>query len=200
MHRNRKNTRITRLSWFRYETFITFLTFRFSTRGERDTIFTMLTVPSDPTRRGAPPRPNWTNLGSNLNSLFFSKSSRILAHRFWEWRHSHSSLISYLGVLLWHLWLSHPPRVRVNTCVNVYTDPCTKSKVLSLTKPNDKIYKTKNDNIKKKSRNYITYIYTYIYRVEFSGEEVIVLPLAPLQVSSYLNWDLGGCWTDVYKQ
>ena len=37
------------------------------------------------------------------------------------------------------------------------------------------------------------YIYIYIYilpyprRVEFSSEEVIVLPLAPLQVSSYLN-------------
>ena len=33
---------------FRYETFINFLT-SFSTRGERDTIFTMLTVLSDPT-------------------------------------------------------------------------------------------------------------------------------------------------------
>ena len=30
-------------------------------------------------------------------------------------------------------------------------------------------------------------IYVYIYRVEFSSEEVFVLPLAPLQVSSYLN-------------
>ena len=34
---------------FRYETFIHFLTFSFSTRGERDTIFTMLTVPTSPT-------------------------------------------------------------------------------------------------------------------------------------------------------
>ena len=31
---------------FRYETFIPFLTFSFSTRGERDSIFTMLTVPT----------------------------------------------------------------------------------------------------------------------------------------------------------
>ena len=37
-------------------------------------------------------------------------------------------------------------------------------------------------------------------RVEFSSEEVIVLPLAPLQVSSYLNRDLGGRWMDVCKQ
>ena len=42
MHRNPAKHR--RLSWFRYETFITFLTLGLSTRGERDTIFTMLTV------------------------------------------------------------------------------------------------------------------------------------------------------------
>ena len=57
-------------------------------------------------------------------------------------------------------------------------------------------------------RTIYIYIYTYIYiyilpyprRVEFSCEELIVLPLAPLQVSSYPNWDLGGRWTDVCKQ
>ena len=26
---------------------------------------------------------------------------------------------SYLGFLLWHLWMTHPLRARVNTCVNV---------------------------------------------------------------------------------
>ena len=41
----------------------------FSTRGERHTIFTMLTVPSDPITRGASRRPNWTRLISDLNSL-----------------------------------------------------------------------------------------------------------------------------------
>ena len=63
-----------RFSWFRYETFITFLTFRFSTRGEIDTIFTMLTVRpasalnslTQPTRVH-PEANNWTCLGSNLN-------------------------------------------------------------------------------------------------------------------------------------
>ena len=115
-----------RLSLFRYETFITFLTFRFSTRGERDTIFTMLTVPSCPTTRGAFRRPNWTRLGSdlnslrpasNLNKLFFSKitqnpqpvaSGHDLIHI--------PSHVSYPGFLLWHLWLSYPPRASVNTC------------------------------------------------------------------------------------
>ena len=61
-------------------------------------------------------------------------------------------IISYLGFLLWHLWLSHPPRTRVNTCAQCVhlTDPCIKRKVLSLTKPKNKIYKTKS------LRNYIT--------------------------------------------
>ena len=34
----------------------------FSTRGERDTISTMLIVPSDPTTRGHPVVHNWTGL------------------------------------------------------------------------------------------------------------------------------------------
>ena len=54
---------------FRYETFIYFLTFSFSTRGERDTIFTMLTVPTSPTVN--PPRLDWSGPESNLNSLLF---------------------------------------------------------------------------------------------------------------------------------
>ena len=32
------------------------------------------------------------------------------------------------GVLLWHLWLSHSPRARLNTCINVCTYPCIKPK------------------------------------------------------------------------
>ncbi len=36
--------------------------------------------------------------------------------------------ISYLGFLLWHLWLSHPPRAHVNThtqLTHALTNPCT---------------------------------------------------------------------------
>ena len=53
-----------RLSLFRYETFIHFLTFSLSTRGERDTIFTILTVLTSPTVNslGGLPGPE-----SNLN-------------------------------------------------------------------------------------------------------------------------------------
>ena len=98
---------------------------------ERDTVFTMLTVGSDPTTRGAPPRPNWTRLGSKsqVTAFFFSKYPRILAHRFWAWRHSHPQSHFYPGVLLWHKWLSHPPRTSVNTC----------TQCVHLTNPNDKI-------------------------------------------------------------
>ena len=41
-------------------------------------------------------------------------------------------------------------RARVNTCAQCVhlTNPCTKQKILSLNKQKDKIYKTKNDNIK----------------------------------------------------
>ena len=59
-----------RLSWFKYETFITFFKFRLSTRGERDTIFTMPTVPSKPTTRGASRRPQvaWLHLAEHRKS------------------------------------------------------------------------------------------------------------------------------------
>ena len=61
-----------------------------------------------------------------------------------------SPVIFYLGFLLWHLWLSYLPHACVNTCTQCVhlTNPCTKRKVLSLTKPKGKIYKTKK-NIKK---------------------------------------------------
>ena len=29
--------------------------------------------------------------------------------------------ISYLGLLLWHMWMTHSPRARVTTCVNACT-------------------------------------------------------------------------------
>ena len=46
----------------------------------------------------------------------FSKSPKISAHRFWAWHHSYPSPVSYLGFLVWHLWLSYHLRASVNTC------------------------------------------------------------------------------------
>ena len=57
------------------------------------------------------------------NSKIFSASGHDVIH--------FPGPISYLGFLLWHLWLLHPPR----SCVNTWsqwvhlTNPCTKPKV-----------------------------------------------------------------------
>ena len=56
---------------FRHETFIYFLSFSFSTRGERDTIFTMLTVSTSPQSTGlARPR---------VKSQLFFRNHHILS-------------------------------------------------------------------------------------------------------------------------
>ena len=53
---------------------------------------------------------------------------------------------SYLGFLFWHLWMTHPPRACAWTPALILhlTNLCTELKVLSLTKPKGKIYKTKS--------------------------------------------------------
>ena len=121
----------------------------------------MLTVSSDQLNaRAHPAANNWTDvaqvrkinslrLSPNLNSLLSYKSLRIPAHRFWSWRHSHPQSHFYLGFLLWHLWLSHPPVRAWTPALMSAPIHALSRKVLSLTKPKDKIYKTKKDNIKK---------------------------------------------------
>ena len=51
-----------------------------------------------------------------LNSLLFLKSQPTLPVR--DVTHI-PGLNCYLGFLFWHLWMTHPLRARVNTCVNV---------------------------------------------------------------------------------
>ena len=53
---------------FRYETFIQLLDFSFSTREERDTIFTMLTVLSDPTNALRSPLPPKISVSRDLQN------------------------------------------------------------------------------------------------------------------------------------
>ena len=95
------------------------------------------------TQQAHPVDPSWTGLAqiqistdlaqSRISTnCFFQKSPKFPAHHFRGWCHSDPGCISYLGFLLWHLGLSHPPRTSVNTCTNSRT-------VQSLTKPNDKI-------------------------------------------------------------
>ena len=112
-----------------------FITF-FDMRRERYN-FSMLTafyiVSSQPNQRAAPvahkfvwPRPG-RNLNSlvrrqELNSLLFFQIPKILSPRF-RCMTSFIPLWSYFlsEVLFWHLWMTHPPRVRVNTCAHVFT-------------------------------------------------------------------------------
>ena len=146
MYRNpAKHSKHWRLSWIKYETFITFLTFRFSTRGERDThFFTMLTVPSDPTTRGASRRPNWTRQGSDLNSLrpasnlnslfFFQKSPKILSP-------SLPGMTSFISPVHFLSGVFIMTSVIVTSYLHSMCAPtrALSRTVLSLTKPKDKI-------------------------------------------------------------
>ena len=95
---------------FRYETFINFLTFSFSTRGERHTIFTMLTVPTSPTVN-PPVGLARSRVGSQLTASSKSPNSQPIASG-----HDviHTPVPFTQGFLLWHLWLSYPLRVSVN--------------------------------------------------------------------------------------
>ena len=118
----------------------------------------MLTFPSEPHHVRHPrrkllvwprraPKINFLVRSLNLNFAFFQIPKILSAsgHDFIPILGS----ISYLGFLLWHLWLLHLPCLRVNTCTQLTHTLTTPSrKVLSLTKLKGKIYKMKSDNIK----------------------------------------------------
>ena len=105
---------------------------------------------------GHPGDPNWSRLGEPKNQLAPSKSETQLTaffsnpqnpQRFRVWHHSHPLPHFLSGVfIVTFLIITSAPRAREHLHS---TNPCTKRKVLSLTKPKGKIYKTKNDNIKK---------------------------------------------------
>ena len=114
----------------------------------------MTTFPSAPppnmcgTRRKASACSESQPSSSDAKTLltdFFFQIPKILRARF-RCMTSFTSRghIFYLGFLLWHLWMTRPLRARVNTYSHVAPmSPCAKQKVLSLTKPKGKIYKTK---------------------------------------------------------
>ena len=86
----------------------------------------------------------------NLNELFFS-NSKILS--------TSGHDVIHIPIFLFPIWGFYcdisdchvPHHAHMNTCTQCVhlTNPCTKQKILSLTKPKAKIYKTKNDNVKK---------------------------------------------------
>ena len=115
----------------------------------------MLTFPSahpPPPPRAAPaarhrqaPKVNRLLRTLKLNSLAFLKFPKSSAHASGTWRHSHLLVISYLGFILTSVNDASSPRARehLRSCLHL-TNPCTKRKFLSPTKPKGKIYKTKS--------------------------------------------------------
>ena len=110
---------------FRYKRFINFLTLVFR-HEERETFLLCW-----PRKRAAyPVAPSWTRPAPSwISTNVFFKITKFSAYRFQSFT---PRLISYLGFLLWHLWLSYPLRTSMNIC--------TKSRIVqSPTKPNDRI-------------------------------------------------------------
>ena len=138
----------------------------YSTWGERDTqsfyADCFYIVSSQPNQRAAPvmhkvvwPRPA-LNLDplvrrQELNSLTFSQIIKSSAHASGAWRHSHPLVTIpiwdfYFDISEWHILSA---RVWIPALMLHLTNQWAKRKVLSLTKPKGKIYKTKS------LRNYI---------------------------------------------
>ena len=82
----------------------------------------------------------------NSTNWLFSNTPRILRARFQcMMSFTSSAQPFYLGFLFWHLWTTHPPRAtHPHLCSSLYLTHVLSRKVLSLTKPKGKIYKTKS--------------------------------------------------------
>ena len=198
VYESKKHAKHWRLSWFKYETVITFFKFRFSTRGERDTLFLcwlfvhrQFSTHWLNQRACAPPQStNWTGLAqvrkinslrlsSNHNSLLLFKINKNPCQSL-PGMTSFTSLVPFPNLgFYWDICDCHILPACAWTLALVSAPTRAQSrKVLSLTKPKDKIYKSKNDHIKKSFRNYTThththththiYIYIYIYIYMYS--------------------------------
>ena len=85
-------------------------------------------------------------LASPRSQYQLTDFSQISAHTSGEWRHSHPTVTFLSGVsIVTSLNDTSAPRVRehLRSCLHL-TNPCTKRKVLWLTKPKCKIYQTKS--------------------------------------------------------
>ena len=125
--RESKNTKLYEID-LGTKLFITFELKGFSTWGEKDIIFLCwlflhLQLSTQPTRgagsaqsRLASPSSTFFFRGRNSTNCFFSNLSpcfRCVTSP------KCPGLNSYLGFLFWHLWITNPPRARVNICVSV---------------------------------------------------------------------------------
>ena len=119
----------------------------------------MLTFPSVPNHVRPPAANNWPGLGEPWKSTFFFRSRnstnwlfsnppKSSAHASGAWRYSHLLVPFpiwgfYFDICEWHILpacaCAWTPALMLHL-----TNPCAKRKVLSLTKPKGKIYKTKS--------------------------------------------------------
>ena len=142
-------------NWFRYETFYNFWAKNNSTWGERDTIFLcwlllhrqLTTQPtrgarSAQSRLASPSSESQPSSSSDLALNFFSNLSprfRCVTSPI-----SPGQFLSGIFILTSLNDTSSPhAREHQRSCLHL-TNPCAKRKVLSLTKPEGKIYKTKS--------------------------------------------------------
>ena len=104
----------------------------------------MMTFPPAARPRWAP-KVNYLLRTLKLNSLTFLKSPKSPAYAFSAWHHSYPVVTFsvwdfYFDISEWHIL---PARAWTPVLMLHLTNPCAKQKVLSLTKPKGKIYKTK---------------------------------------------------------
>ena len=143
-HRESKNTKLTKLVQVR-NFLLPFWVKGNLTWGERETPSFYADFSICPKPHVSPEsQPSSYEARTQLSA--FSQIPKSSAHTFGTWRHSHL-LVSisiwdfYFDICEWHILSAQAwtPALMLHL-----TNPCTKQKVLSLTKPKGKIYKTKS--------------------------------------------------------
>ena len=138
-----------------HEIFIHLFEFKgFSTWGERDTIWLLLhcQLSTQPTRgaRSAQRRlalagPESQPSSSQVRTQLTFPNLKVLSPHFRAWRHSYPLVtFSIWGFILTSLNDTSSPRAWTPALMLHLTNPCTKRKVLILTKLKGKIYKMKS--------------------------------------------------------
>ena len=156
-------------NWFRYETFIHLFEFKGFRHEERETqsfyADCFYIVSSQLNQRAAPVAHKfvWPLPDLNLDSLSFGgrnsthwlfSNLKILSTHFRAWRHLHPLVAFSIWGFYFDICERHilPAPASTPALKLHLTNPCTKRKILILTKPKGKMYKTKS------LRNYITLV------------------------------------------
>ena len=126
--------------------------------------------PASAARPRRAPKFNHLPRTQKLNSLTFLKSPKSSAHASGAWRHSHppghiSIWDFYFDISEWDIL---PARAWTPARMLHLTNPCAKRKVLSLTKPKGKIYKTKSLG------HYVTHIWVEMELIQSFSKRISI--------------------------